>query len=195
MKTAQRPSGRYADRGRARAPAAGLGRPPSNRVRTAVVAVPDPMEPGALLQARVNRRVDILEQERSHDRISEAAYQVGRQLQAAFEARERLGSSSNWNDGGRGSIVETHELQIVHATETSKRVLALLRRVEEAVGVVGARMLRAIIGDRVPFSAYAEARGRAGDRAVRDVAERFRWLLEEVADHFAARGPDRSHIR
>ncbi|EJW11261.1 hypothetical protein A33M_3339 [Rhodovulum sp. PH10] len=164
-------------------------------MRTAVGAVPDPMEPGARLLATINRRTDILELERSHGRISEAAYQTGRILQEAFERQSRLGSSSNWNDGGRVDMSERRELAIGYAVQDARKVLALLRRVEEAVGVVGARMLRAIIGDRVPFGAYAEARGRAGDRAVRDVAERFRWLLEEVADHFAARGPDRGRIR
>lgn len=194
--TPVRQTGRYADRRSARAPAQGLARPPaSGAIRTAVAAVPDPMEPGARLLATVNRRTDILELERSHGRISEAAYQVGRVLQEAFERAGRLGSSSNWNDGGRVDIAERHELAIAYAVQDARRVQALMRRVEAAVGVVGARMLRAVIGDRTSFAAIATARGRAGDRAVRDVAERFRWLLEETAEQFAARGPDRGRIR
>ncbi|CAL8981856.1 hypothetical protein RHODGE_RHODGE_03993 [Rhodoplanes serenus] len=185
-----RQTGRYADRRSVRTPAQGLARPPAGAaIRTAVVAVPDPMEPGARLLATVNTRTDILEDERSHGRISEAAYQVGRMLQEAFERTARLGSSSSWNDGGRIDMAERHELAIGYAVQDARRLQALMRRVENAVGVVGARMLRAVIGDRTSFAAIAAARGRAGDRATRQAAAHFRMLLEETAEHFAARGP------
>ncbi|MTW19384.1 hypothetical protein GJ689_24650 [Rhodoplanes serenus] len=160
-----------------------------------MVVIDDPMEPGAKLLATVNRRTDVLEDERSHGRISEAAYQVGREIQAAFERQSRIGSSSNWNEGGRVDMAERHELAIGYAVRDAKRVQDLVRRVEAAVGVVGARVLRQIIGDRVPFSAYAAQIGRAGERGTTAAADRFRWLLEATADHFAARGPDRSRIR
>src|SRR5512136_2755133 len=101
--------GRYDARRSARAPANGLATPPpSLNVRTAVAAVPDPLEPGARILATVNRRTDILEIERSHGRISEAAYAVGRILQQAFERQARLGTSPAWNATGRVDAATRH---------------------------------------------------------------------------------------
>lgn len=187
--------GRYDGRRAARAPAQGLARPPTDRIRTAVVSVSDPLELGAQLLATVNRRTDILEDERSHGRISEAAYLVGRELQEAWERQARLGSSSNWNDGGRVDMSERHELAIGYAVQDAKQIAQTMRRLEAAVGTIGARVLRAIIGDRIPFAAFAAARGKSGERGTAQVASHFRMLLEDVAEAFAARGPSSSRIR
>ncbi len=187
--------GRYDSRHTARAPATGLAKSPTPHLATAVAAVPDPLESGARILATVNRRTDILEIERSHGRISEAAYAVGRMLQQAFERQARLGSASYWSEVGRIDSGERHELAIGHAVDDARQVLALTGKVQDAVGVVGARFLRAIIGERVPFAAFAAARGRGGERGTAQVAAHFRILIEDVADHFAAVGPKRAPMR
>lgn len=189
-------TGRYDGRRSARIPSEGLARPPTSlAVRTRVVTIDDPNEPGAVLRATVNRRTDVLEDERSHHRISEAAYQVGRELQEAWECLARLGSSSNWNDAGRVDAADRHELSIAYAVQDAKKAQQTMRLLEEVVGKIGARVLRAIIGDGMPFGAFAAARGKSGERGTAAVAAHFRMLLEDVAEAFAATGPDRSRIR
>jgi hypothetical protein len=195
MTRRSRPLGRYDQHRSAHAPANGLARAPSPNIRTAVAAVPDPLEPGARILATVNRRTDVLENERSHGRISEAAYAVGRILQQAFERQARIGASPIWNESGRIDAASRHDLAFGRSVDDARKVLALMRRVQDAVGVAGARFLRQVIGERVSFAAYAAARGHGGDRGTAQVAAHFRLLIEDLADHFGTAGPMRSGIR
>lgn len=182
--------GRYDPKRSARMPANGLARPPiSVNVKTALAVVPDPMEPGKELYVAVNRRVDILETERSHKRISEGAYRVGREIQAVFEKASRVGSGSQWREGDRVDQTIARELAIHRNIETARAIQAEMERLVREVGSVGALFLRCIIGDGVSFKAYAEATSGSGRRDVDRVADRFRWMLEEIVRRRAARGP------
>jgi hypothetical protein len=49
-------------------------------------------------------------------------------------------------------------------------VQALVRKIERAIGTVGARFLRQIVVERSTFAQYAAARGKRGERGVSQVA-------------------------
>lgn len=138
--------------------------------------------------ARVNARTDLLEAERSRGLISESAYQTGRRLQFAFERMARMGSGSSFNDGDRVDAASRHEDAIAYGVDDARKLRNLMAGVEKAVGVVGARFLRRVIGDRVSYAACAAARGKSGERAVAQVAAHFRMLLEDLAEAWSARG-------
>jgi hypothetical protein len=125
----RRAAGRY-DLTAAREPANGIARPPrSGNVETAIVAVPDPYCPRERILAAANRRVDALEEERSHGRISDAAYQVGRIIQAVFErAKGPRGAAAQWTQGDRVDPAWEHELAIALALVDARKIAAYLDR-------------------------------------------------------------------
>jgi hypothetical protein len=158
-------------------------------VPTVVVAIDDPLEPGKRLLASVNRRVDILEDERSHGRITVSQYETARQVQAVFERATgaRLGSGG-WDIGGSRDQTIAHELQIIHAIEDARVIRALLGRVQRAIGEVPARFVKQVLTERMTFAQYAEARGRGGVKGTAQIAAHFRLLLEHLDEAFASRG-------
>jgi hypothetical protein len=183
--------GRYGD-SRARLPAAGLGVPPSHNVRTTVGAIDDPMENDKKLLATIHRDVDVLETELSHGRIDEPAYRAGRALKRAYERLPAATSVTNWRRGdridpltGQGHFVEQLE-------DAVRAVAALEERARRVIGQSGVSFLARILRDGWSFAELA-ARGQArGSRAdVARVADRFRWLLGELADGWAAKGKER----
>lgn len=156
-------------------------------------SVPDPYEPGAFSTALMNRRVDILAQERSTGRITEAQFTIGRMIQAVYERSSgaRLGSQRFEPNPSRGRTV-AHELAVIYAMEDANRVTRFTARLERAIGVIGVRFLRAILAEGHTFASYATARGRAGERGTSQVAAHFRFLLEGLIEaRHTARGPDR----
>ncbi len=177
--------GRYEHVRSAPAPANGVARPmPSENVRTALVAIPDPLSPKQRLQATVNRAVDVLEMERSHNRIGEAAYRVGRSIQSTYEnIREGEGEVNERVDTSLDP-----DRQMVASLTNAQRRVALHGHLERLVGVIGARFLRSILVEGVTFAEYAARSGKGGERGTAYVADRFRWMLEDVADSWAARG-------
>jgi hypothetical protein len=64
-----------------------------------------------------------------------------------------------------------------------------------SVGSVGARFLRAVLVERQPFAELAARRGRSGERGAATIAQRFRDLLEDLAEDMTARGQARAPIR
>jgi hypothetical protein len=187
--------GRYAFRGGravppadAVPPANGVANPPrSSNIAIAIGAVPDPFDRRARVLATINRRTDLLELERSRGLISEAAYRTGRTLQQAFEKASRIGSGGQWSERERVDAAARHEDAIGYSLEDAKKMRALMQRLERAIGVIGARFLRQIIGDRVTYSQYAVARGRGSERGAAQIAAHFRILLENLADEWAAK--------
>lgn len=158
-------------------------------VQTAAVAVDDPWTPGGRTMASVNRRVDVLEMERSHGRITVSQYEVGRQVQAIFERASgaRLGSM---DFGVRGSkdMTIAHELSVIYAIDDARLVAKLKDKVIRAVGAPGARFLHEVLTGRQTFAQFAEARGKGGDRGTAYMAEHFRILMENLDEDFAAEG-------
>ncbi|MGG3814228.1 hypothetical protein ABEV34_21650, partial [Methylorubrum rhodesianum] len=90
-----------------------------------------------------------------------------------------------------------HELAIIYAIDDAERVRKFTARLEQAIGGVGVRFLRAILAEGQTFAAYAARTGRgSGERAATDVAKRFRWLLESLTEEqHTATGADGQHIR
>jgi hypothetical protein len=182
-------SGRYADESlrEARMPANGVGRPPpSLNVRTALAAIPDPMDAKAApILAAVNRRTDILEEERSHKRITEDEYRVGRSIQAVFELSSR--SSSNWIEGGGSrDVAEAHIMQLARGKVRADLIIEYEERLRRAVGENGMRFLRGILGEGKSYAQMAGA--LPSERKITFVAQRFRCYLAELSESWAATG-------
>lgn len=196
-------AGRYEQLQKARAPANGLGSPPpSLNARTALAAIPDPLD-GELILATVNRRVDLLEDERAHGRISEAAYREGRLLQRVFELRNRIGPASA---GGGSHLTGDQKASGMHerladlmdragfANETNpKKSSGHLGWVQQQLGMIDYRLVRRLLGERKSYAECAALEGKSGERGVSYVAHRCRDALEALADAKSAKGAGRRH--
>ncbi len=150
-------------------------------------------EPGAFAAALMNRRVDILAQERSTGRITRRSSRFGRMIQAVYERSSgaRLGSQRFEPNPSRGRTV-AHELAVIYALEDADRVNRFTARLERAIGAIGVRFLRAILAEGHTFASYATARGKSGERGAAQVGAHFRFLLEGLIEaQHTARGPDR----
>jgi hypothetical protein len=192
---AQPKRGRTSDRynlNGASEPPGGLGRPPRSRnAFTALVAVEDPIADANGRRGRVlattNRRVDVLEHERSHGRISDRAYSVGRIAQAVFERARRSGCGGQWRQGDRVDAVVAHDLAIVHAIEDARKIRGYVEKIRQAVGRIDANILQLILGDNRTYADVAALRGRAGDAGASYFAKRFRDALEDLAETWERR--------
>lgn len=184
----RRTEGRYTSSRSARMPANGLAKPPKTKnVSVARAAVQDPLEPGAKLYVAANRFVDVLETERSHHRISEAAYIIGRQLQAVFEAAASLGGGGQWRESDRVDPVLAKEVAIHRNIRAARRVDAETARLSREVGDIGVQFLRTILTGTT-FAEYAARSGARERRDVALVAGRFRTMLEDVVRARQGRG-------
>lgn len=188
------PAGRYNRRGDERRPAE-LGQPTrSSNVRTTVGAIQDPYEPDKRLLATVNRRVDILEHESSHDRITEAALRAGRWLQGIYEQRSRMMPS--W-PGQQGSHLSGDQAsaamhgRLANMMDHTDRQIIWVRKGPGGIGEIGEGLLRHVLGDRMTYTECALLKAKScacTDADVTFVAKSFRNYLECVADMRAARG-------
>jgi len=188
MRRPRAAAGRYGSRAGSTQPGGGLARPlPSLNVRTAVGVVPNPLSrDGAPIQVRINRRVDLLEQERSHRRISESAYQVGRELQTHYE-REAAGLGE-LNLERSGSARANTDMQAVYGLESAQDRVHLAARIEKVIGTAGGDFLRASLSGNLSFPQLAASYGQHGERGVAVISGQWRWLLEQLATRWAARG-------
>lgn len=160
----------------------------------ALVAVADPLPnsrgpAGQRILANVNRRVDILEWERSHARISDAAYFAGRVAQAALERANRGVGSSTWSQGSRVDAERAKELGIIRALESARMVEAHLRHLQVTLGKVDAAIVRQVLGDNLK---YGDVRLPGRSNVVSGyetyIARRFRDALELLGEEEIARG-------
>jgi hypothetical protein len=155
----------------------------------AVIAVPDPYDPAARIQATVHRNVDVLEYERSRNFITVSEYETGRIVQAVLERAEgsHIGSPGFEPSGSRDVTLKNH-LRMARNIDDARVVRDLMAKIEGAVGASGARALRAFLTHEQSFAAYAAARGKESRREVGHVAWYFRSLLQAVDEAFAAHG-------
>lgn len=145
--------------------------------------VPDPYSPGAYESVTVNRRVDVLAQERSTGRITEAEFMVGRMIQSVLERTSGVRiSTGGWGQGGSRDQTIAHELAILYRVRDAQNARKFMTTLEQAIGGVGVRFLRAILVENRSFASYAIGVGRGGERAATDVAKRFRWLLKSIVE-------------
>ena len=141
------PHGRYDHRqGKAWSPADDLARMPVSRNSDATVgAVEDPYGDGKQrILVTVNRRTDILEQERSHGRIGEAAYCTGREVQAALEYVGRIGGT-NWAGASRKDPAEVRDTHAQRLIDDGERARAMVGRLRDRLGMIDTRLLAAIL--------------------------------------------------
>lgn len=171
--------------------------PPAAQATT-VAAVVDPMGNGiGRIKATVNRRVDILEAELSHKRISGAAYQTGRLIQAVFERMGTIGGSS-WQGTDKKDTALVSDHLAARMVLAAQAVDKLKWRMEAALGGTGARLVRLVLVENVTFERYGAACGPGSERDGRYAARRFREALEDLAEAWSAKGqrtadPDDKH--
>ena len=189
------------------------GRPTTTKnIETSTVAVEDPRPdrdsgPGQRVLATVNRRVDILEHERAHGRISNDAYREGRLVQALFE-RAGLSGGSTWSDGARVDAEVAKELKIIRRLDDSRLIGKMVDEIEKTLGAIDARIVRQVLGDNRSYAQVAQpldlksaaaragaadwqplgrggwqkpARGDVRRARIGYVAQRFRDALETLA--------------
>ena len=194
--------GRYDGRSHnTRLPGEGLAKPPASSNTTdftVVAAVEDPWGNGReRVYATVNRRVDVLEDERSHRLISEAAYRTGRQVQAVFELAARIGGS-NWAGSNRVDPRHAQRGAIARAMERADEILAMQTRIRDRLGAIDTRLLERVLRDRMSYADCAALVGKGGTWGERFVKARFRDALEDLAEAWTAKGkaqpvPDDKH--
>src|SRR3954470_327954 len=105
----------------------------------------NPLGPPPRIAVRVNRRVDLLEEELGNGRIKEPLYRAGRLAQAVFERAQGRSGGSSWSQGDRVDQALAHELAIIQNLETAEAARAMVGRIERAIGVVPARFLRRML--------------------------------------------------
>ena len=187
-RTTARPTGASSlyDNGPGAVPGLGLARPAASlNVRTAVT-VPEATDQQPPTQETLNRRVDLLVQERSNKRISEAEYQTGRIVQALFERSTGV-RNGDGRSRTRGNPALEAEIRLIYGIDDGPTVARYLRRIPFVVGEVGTRRLRTILMGR-SFQQVAEERGRPGERGLRSVADQFRSYLQDLTEAWAASG-------
>jgi hypothetical protein len=181
-------------------------------VAPATVAVPDPKRsahepPDARIIATVNRKVDILEVEYGHGRISDAAYGEGRLAQMLFE-RAGLSSGGAAFAGSRVDAVVAKELAVIRRIDDARLITAMVEKLTDTLGVIDARIVREVLGENRTYAQASQtlllkqAAARGGDhdwtplgkngwrkpartevaaRRLTYIAQRFRDALETLA--------------
>lgn len=183
----QRPSGRYEGVRRA----VSVQHYPSVplNVRTGLAAVPDTDgRSDRPIQAFV--RLNILEDYLSHKRIDAAQFDAGRRLADAWEQLTRLKGSSIWKvtgrvDGGRGDA----EIGMLARAGKSRDTIASAKK---EIGEQGIGFLKSVLVDGRTLGELAR---RPGERARTAAGNIFCWHLEELANAWAAKGPDHARMR
>jgi len=137
---------------------------------------------------RSRRRVDLLETELGHRRISRDAFWIGRRLEKHFEAGSGRGYRSPWPNGPRVDC-SPRQADPLAAIKQAKARVGFEQWVEGIVGRDGLRDLKALLADGLTFAEFAAQDRKAGERAVRKVANRFRQRLEELARQWASEPP------
>jgi hypothetical protein len=146
----------------------GLGKPPNNRVRTKVGAVPDPRERGKASLATVNRDVDVLRDRACPPPDRSGGYLAGRALKRAYERLPAASSGSNWRGGDRVDPVAARDRKEDRTLDAIAAVEALEARAREVIGHSGVAFLSRILRDGWSFAELAargQAKGGRGDIA------------------------------
>ena len=168
--------------------------------------VTDPTTLGKFIEVQVNRQLDVLTMEHSArpQRISDVEFAIGRLLQDAWTGRKdgdrRMDSFAKLgvlvSSGGDDGPLPAREMGMLRETFRARAVAQLDLKIEGVVGRVGLRLLRAILVEGHTFGTYAACTVGGGERGAARIGERFRWLLNEVADHLhTANGPEHGRIR
>ena len=166
-------------------------------VSLAEVTVASAVQPGVRETVAVGRRLDVLATEHAKGFITEAQYLVGRMIEAVFLRALGRGGLGEWGEARSACPGVGRELAMILMLDDAERVRKFTARLQEAIGAVGVRFLRAILAEGETFGGYAARTGKgSGERAATDVAKRFRWLLEALVDEqHTATGAEGQRIR
>lgn len=169
--------------------------------------VTDPTTLGAFIEVQVNRQLDVLTMEHSArpQRIDNVQFAVGRLLQDAWTGRrddsnrrmETLALLGALPEAGRDDgPLPARDMDMLRSVFRVRAVAELDAKIVKVVGMVGLRLLKAILIDGHTFGTYAGCTVGGGERGAARIGERFRWLLSEVAEHLhTATGAEGQHIR
>ena len=124
------------------------------------------------------RRVDLLQYEADHGRITSPALDVGRRLQLALEATHRSGGSA-W--GAKVDAPCSGDNAAVSAVEATRRAARLVDWAGRASGQDSGERLAVVLADGSGFAEAASRTGRTGRRATSEIAASFRDALERLA--------------
>src|SRR5262245_14876643 len=102
------------------------------------VAIPDPFDQRKRFRALA--RIDLLDRLRREDRIDEAAFQVGRDVERVFEAMSRV-PGSQWFQGNQIIDSSSAEARLVLGLERAVLVNSFLRWLVRHVGPLDTRLL------------------------------------------------------
>lgn len=139
-------------------------------------------------RVRALARMDLLDRERRSGKIDEAAFIVGREVEAMFESMFRGNGSGQWLEGDRIDAATSHELALCYGFERAVKVNAFLAWMLRHLGQMDTRLLWIVLGHRLPLATAAVALGRRGVRGYRYTVDRFRDALSVLAEAKAAKG-------
>lgn len=182
-------AGRH-DIGRVPEPVAGYAAMPTSvhntRRELLPVAVVDAYE--EVRKVRALARFDLLDRERRSNRLNEASYLVGREIERVLEPMRHVSGGGQWLEGDRIDGASQAELALVIGVDRARNVNFLLAWITRHVGRQDARILWMTLGCGFTFATAAAAFGRGGVRGQRYVADRFSDALSALADAKAAHG-------
>ena len=137
---------------------------------------------------RALARIDLLDRERRADRIDEAQYRVGREIEQVLELMARIGGGGQWLEGDRVDGATSAGLQAMLGFDRAVVVNAFLGWMLRHLGLADTRLLWLVLGRGFPLSAAATSFGRQGKRGQHYTADRFRDALGVLAQAKAAKG-------
>ena len=150
------------------------------------VAVVDVFD--AQRRQRALARVDFLDRERRNNRIDEASYLVGREIERVFEHMVRISGGGQWCEGDRLDPATQAEVAALLGIERAAAVNAFLGWLVRHVGQRDTKLLWIVLGCRLEMATAAAAFGQTGIRGLRYVSHRFRDALATLAEAKAAKG-------
>ncbi len=171
-------------------PVAGYAPLPSStqntRASIGIVAVADAYDPQRRVRALA--RIDLLDRERRGNKITEASYRVGREIEAVFEHAARIGGGGQWSEGDRVDPATQAEVYTLLGIEGAVRVNSFLGWLLRHLGRRDTRLLWLVLGERLSLPQASVAFGRTGIRGFRYTVDRFRDALAVMAEAKAAKG-------
>ena len=101
-------------------------------------------------------------------------------------------SGTNWAGGDRKDAKLVSDTVAYRAVQTAAEIRDLMARMTSRIGMIDARLLRRVLGDRLSFAQAADLQGKSGERGASYVATRFRDALEALTEAWTAKGAMRA---
>jgi hypothetical protein len=116
-------------------------------------------------------------------RLSEPAYMIGRLIEQVFEQS----TMADWfRRRIRVDVSSSNDSAIARGIEAARSITAYTERIQFAVGINDARLLRAVLGDGQTYAQIAAKYGEGESK----ISDRFCAALERLTDAWTATGSD-----